>query len=45
MRPKQFTFRLTEREPSSMLRAFDELIPKIPARSSAVVDRELSDLR
>jgi hypothetical protein len=37
--------RLTERERTSMLRAFDELIPKIPARPSAGVDQELSDLR
>jgi hypothetical protein len=37
--------RLSERERTSMLRAFDELIPKIPPRTSEAVDRELSDVR
>jgi hypothetical protein len=37
--------RLSERERTSMLRAFDELIPKIPARPAAAVDQELSDVR
>jgi hypothetical protein len=37
--------RLSERERTSMLRAFDELIPKIPARPVAAVDQELSHLR
>jgi hypothetical protein len=37
--------RLSERERAGMLRAFDELIPKIPSRSAAAVDRELSALR
>jgi hypothetical protein len=37
--------RLRERERRSMLRAFDELILKIPARTVEAVDGELSDLR
>jgi hypothetical protein len=37
--------RLSERERTSMLRAFDELIPKIPARPATAVDRELADVR
>ena len=37
--------RLSERERTSMLRAFDEFIPKIPTRQPEAVDRELSDLR
>jgi hypothetical protein len=37
--------RLSERERTAMLRAFDELIPKIPTRPAAAVERELSDLR
>jgi hypothetical protein len=37
--------RLSERERTTLLRAFDELIPKIPARPAAAVGRELSDLR
>jgi hypothetical protein len=36
---------LSERERASMLRVFDELIPKIPARSASAVDREHSELR
>lgn len=37
--------RLGERERSAMLWAFDELIPKIPTRPAAAVERELSGLR
>jgi hypothetical protein len=37
--------RLSERERIAMLRAFDELVPKIPARPAAAVDRELAELR
>jgi hypothetical protein len=37
--------RLSERERTSMLRTFDELIPKIPPRPAAAVERELSGLR
>ncbi|MEB2364003.1 MAG: hypothetical protein HUU41_10825 [Bryobacteraceae bacterium] len=37
--------RLSERERISMLRAFDELVPKIPARSPKAVSRELAELR
>jgi hypothetical protein len=36
---------LSERERTKMLRVFDELIPQIPARPAAAVDRELSGLR
>ncbi len=37
--------RLGERERSNMLRAFDELVPKIPARPAAEVDQELAEIR
>jgi predicted transcriptional regulator len=37
--------RLSERERTAMLRAFDELLPKIPARSATEVDRELAAIR
>ncbi len=37
--------RLSERERQGMLRAFDELVPKIPARPAAAVDRELDAVR
>jgi hypothetical protein len=37
--------RLGERERANMLRAFDELVPQIPARSAAEVDRELAGIR
>jgi Ribbon-helix-helix domain len=37
--------RLSERERIGMLRAFDELVPKIPMRSPAEVDRELFEVR
>jgi hypothetical protein len=36
---------LSERERIGMLRAFDEFVPKIPARSALDVDRELSAIR
>jgi ribbon-helix-helix CopG family protein len=37
--------RLSERERVSMLRAFDEFVPKIPSRSASKVDHELSIIR
>lgn len=37
--------RLSERERLSMLRAFDELVPKIPARPAAAVRREIAEVR
>jgi hypothetical protein len=37
--------RLSERERAGMLSAFDELIPKIPTRPAAAVERELAQLR
>ncbi|HEU0143056.1 MAG TPA: ribbon-helix-helix domain-containing protein [Bryobacteraceae bacterium] len=37
--------RLSERERVSMLRTFDELVPRIPARSTKAVNRELAELR
>jgi hypothetical protein len=37
--------RMSERKRSSMLRAFDELTPKIPVRPAAAADRELAQLR
>jgi hypothetical protein len=37
--------RLSERERRGMLRALDELVPKIPTRRAAVVDRELAEVR
>lgn len=37
--------RLSERERVGMLRTFDELVPKIPSRSAAEVDHELSAIR
>jgi hypothetical protein len=37
--------RLSERERLMMLRALDELLPKIPARSAAAVNRELAAVR
>ena len=37
--------RLSERERLMMLRAFDELVPKIPARGAAAVNRELAAVR
>jgi predicted DNA-binding protein len=37
--------RLSETERLRMLRDFDELVRRIPARSAAAVDRELTELR
>ena len=37
--------RLSERERVNMLRAFDELVPKIPSRSLSEVDHELSTIK
>ena len=37
--------RLSDRERSAMLRAFDELVPKIPPRSASAVDQELAQVR
>lgn len=37
--------KLSERERLSKLRAFDKLVPEIPLRSAADVDRELSEIR
>jgi hypothetical protein len=37
--------RLSERERVAMLRAFDELVPKIPKRRSRDVDAELRAIR
>jgi hypothetical protein len=37
--------RLSERERSKMLSAFDELVPQIPERSAAAVDEELAEVR
>ena len=37
--------RLNPRERAEMLRAFDELVPRIPVRSGAAVERELAELR
>ena len=37
--------RLSEHERIGMLRAFDELVPKIPVRSATEVDRELAEVR
>lgn len=37
--------RLSEDERIRLLRAFDELVPRIPARPRAVVDREIRALR
>jgi hypothetical protein len=37
--------RLSERERVSMLRAFDELVPKISGRAAAKVEKELSEIR
>ncbi len=36
---------LSERERSNMLRAFDELVPKIPVRPASAVRREIADVR
>ncbi|MGA3044242.1 MAG: ribbon-helix-helix domain-containing protein [Bryobacteraceae bacterium] len=37
--------RLSEPERLRMLRAFDDLVPRIPNRSAAEVDRELNSIR
>ena len=37
--------RLNDAERARLLRAFDELVPKIAARSRAAVELELADLR
>jgi Ribbon-helix-helix domain len=37
--------RLSERERSKMLSVFDELVPRIPERDAAAVDRELAEVR
>lgn len=37
--------RLSERERTKMLRAFDEFVPKIPPRSASDVDQELAEIR
>ena len=37
--------RLSERERIRLLRAFDEVVPRIPARTGADVQRELKSLR
>jgi hypothetical protein len=37
--------RLSERERLGMLRVFDELVPRIPARSAASTDCELAEVR
>lgn len=36
---------LSEKERLAMLRAFDDLVPRIPERSAASVDRELKAVR
>jgi len=37
--------RLSERERLRLLRAFDELVPRIPQHNAAEVDRELKSIR
>jgi hypothetical protein len=37
--------RLSERERLSLLRTFDEVVPRIPARDARAVERELKALR
>jgi hypothetical protein len=37
--------KLSERERLSKLRAFDKLVPEIPSRSAADIDRELAEIR
>jgi predicted DNA-binding protein len=37
--------RLSERERLRLLRAFDELVPRIPVRKAVAVDRELQAVR
>lgn len=37
--------RLSERERLRMLQVFDEMVPRIPARSRAAVNKELQEIR
>ena len=37
--------RLSDSQRSAMLRTFDEVVPRIPGRSAAAVDRELAGVR
>jgi hypothetical protein len=37
--------KLSERERTKLLRAFDQLVPKIPGRPLAAIERELATLR
>ena len=37
--------KLSERERSKMLSAFDELVPRIPERGAMAVDQELAEVR
>ena len=37
--------KLSERERTKLLRAFDQLVPKIPGRPLAAIERELAALR
>ncbi len=37
--------RLTETERRTMLKAFDDLVPRIPPRSAQAADREISAIR
>ncbi|MGH9632989.1 MAG: ribbon-helix-helix protein, CopG family [Bryobacteraceae bacterium] len=37
--------RLSNRERLAMLRSFDKLVPKIPVRGAAAIDRELAEVR
>jgi hypothetical protein len=37
--------KLSDRERSKMLMAFDELVPRIPERGAAAVDEELAEVR
>jgi len=37
--------RLSERQKNTLLRTFDEVVPRIPERSAEDVDRELTELR
>jgi len=37
--------KLSDRERIRMLKVFDDLVPKIPARSKSAVERELRELR
>ena len=37
--------RLSARERSALLRAFDDFVPRIPRRAAAAVDREIEEVR